>query len=412
MNFDFGGNYDGVPNLDRWALYKDFQAHPEYWSAPTAGQLLQFQLQNARDVKEQVDALYNQTIVKFGNLTVAPGIRFEHTRGLAQGVTDIGDREARRRLTGSITGVVDTTSVAYIATRFGGGRSAAKQDYNTWLRYLHTTYRFSDALVLKSSFNQAISRPDMNRLIGGLVITNDNPDDPAPNRANAGNTNLKPELSNTLNFTLEYYTKGIGQISVAAYRRDFRNLIRSRTVTVPTGGSWNGEPLPTSISPNEPWEIATVDNVAKGHMRSVELSFLRQLDFLPGPFSGMRLNTNYTHVWYDNYDNFLRPENIANASLFIPYRDFRLTWNTNWRPGYRNETPVTTSNGYPRHVAESFTHTVDFGWQFRRNTTFYITARNIFNGIQSGDEYRGRSDLRTRFLQTGAIWTTGIRATF
>ena len=89
-------------------------------------------------------------------------------------------------------------------------------------------------------------------------------------------------------------------------------------------------------------------------------------------------------MWYDNYEKFLRPENIANTSLFIPYRDFRLTWNTNWRPGYRNETPVTTSNGYPRYVAESFTHTLDFGWQFRRNTTFYITARNIFNGIQSG----------------------------
>jgi outer membrane receptor protein involved in Fe transport len=331
---------------------------------------------------------------------------------VARGVTDIGDREARRRLTGSITGAVDTTSVSYIATRFGGDRTAAKQDYDTWLRYLHTTYRFNDALVLKSSFNQAISRPDMNRLIGGLVVTNDNPDDPAPNRANAGNANLKPELSNTINLTLEYYTRGIGQISIAAYRRDFRNLIRSRTVTVPIGGSWNGEPLPTSISPNEPWEIATVDNVAKGHMRSLELSFMRQLDFLPGPFSGMRINTNYTHVWYDNYENFLRPENIANASLFFPYRDFRLTWNTNWRPGYRNETPATVSNGYPRYVAESFTHTLDFGWQFRRNTTFYITARNIFNGIQSGDEYRGRSDLRTRFLQTGAIWTTGVRATF
>ena len=411
MNFDFGGNYDGVANLDRWAAYKDFQAHPEYWTAPTAGQLRQFQLQNARDVKEQVDALYHQSIVKLGRLTVAPGVRFESTRGLASGVADLGDRETRRRLTGSATGTVDTTALPYIETRFGGGRTAAKQDYDTWQRDLHTTYRFSDALVLKSSFNQAISRPDMNRLIGGLVVTNDNPDDPAPNRANAGNADLKPELSNTVNFTLEYYTKGIGQISVAVYRRDFRNLIRTRTITLPIGGTWNGEPLPSSISPNEPWEINTVENIAKGHMRSIELSFMRQLDFLPGPFSGIRLNTNYTHVWYDNYDSFLRPENIANGSLFLPYRNFRLTWNSNWRPGYRNELP-TASNGYPRHVAESFTHTIDFGWQFRRNTTFYITARNVFNGIQSGDEYRGRSDLRTRFLQTGAIWTAGVRAAF
>jgi iron complex outermembrane recepter protein len=314
-------------------------------------------------------------------------------------------------LTGSINGVVDTTGEAYIGTRYGGGRSAAKQDYDTWLRYLHATYNFTDSLVLKSSFNQAISRPNMDWLIGGLVVTNDNPDDPVPNRANSGNAGLKPELSNTLNATLEYYTRGIGQISVAAYRRDFRNLIRTRTFFVPAGGEWNDQPLPTTISPIEPWEINARDNVAKGHMRSVELSFMRQLDFLPHAFKGTRINTNYTRVWYDVYDNFLRPRNIANASLHVPFRNLRLTWNTNWRPGYRIET-LTASNGYPLYRAESFTHTADFGWQLKRNLLIYVTARNIFNGIQSGDEYRGRSDLRTRFLQTGAIWTAGVRSTF
>ncbi len=411
MNFDFGTNVDGLANVDRWALFKDYQAHPEYWTEPTAGQLLQFQLQNARDAKEQIDALYHQAIMKFGRLTVAPGVRFEKTRGLAQGPSDLGDRETRRRLTGSITGVVDATSTAYVGTRYGGGRTATKQDYDTWLRYLHTTYNVAENLVVKASFNQAISRPNMDWLIGGLVVTNDNPDDTFPNRANAGNNALKPELSNTLNATVEYYMRNVGQFSVAAYRRDFRNLIRTRVITVPQGGSWNGEPLPTTVSPFEPWEITARDNVAKGHMRSLELSFMRQLDFLPHAFRGTRINTNYTRVWYDVYDNFFRPTNIANASLHVPYRNFRLTWNSNWRPGYRREV-ATASNGFPDYIAESFTHTMDFGWQFRRNTTFYITARNILNGIQSGDNYRLRSDLRTRFLQTGAIWTTGVTATF
>lgn len=411
MNFGYGGNIDGLANVDRWALYKDFAAHPEYWVQPTAGQLLQYQLQNARDVKEQIDAIYEQTIFKFGRLTVAPGLRLEHTRGLASGPSDLGDRETKRRLTGSITGTVDTTSVAYIGTRYGGGREYAKQDYNTWLRYLHTTYRLTDALIAKASYNQSISRPDMNRLIGGLVVTNDDPNDPNPNRANAGNIDLKPELSRTLNFSLEYYTRGIGQISASFNRRDFNNLIRSRVVTVAAGGSFNGEPLPTSVSPNESWEINTVDNVGSSHMSSMELALTRELSFLPGPFNHVRLNTNYTHIWYDIYDNYLRAENVANASLFIPYRKFRLSWNTNWRPGYRVEV-ATASNGWPKYVAESFTHTADFGWEFRRNMSFYVTARNIFNGAQSGDEYRLRSDFRTRWVKTGAIWTTGVRATF
>jgi TonB-dependent receptor len=411
MNFDFGGNVDGLPNVDRWKLYKDFVANPGYWTTPTAAQQLQDTLQNARDVKEQIDALYDQTIFKFGKLTVAPGLRFEHTRGLGLGPTDRGDRETRRILTGSTTGTVNTASLEYIYARYGSGRAAAKTDYNTWLRYLHTTYRFNDRLVLKSSYNQSISRPDMNRLIGGLVVTNDDPNDPAPNRANAGNTGLKPELSETINLTGEYYMKGVGQFSVSGYRRDFKNLIRSRTISVPVGGTWNGEPLPSTVSPNEPWEINTVDNVGKAHMSSLEVAFMRQLDFLPFGLKGARINTNYTRVRYDNYENYFRPTNIANASLFLPIRNFRLTWNTNWRPGYRVEA-VTSSNGWPKYVAESFTHTIDVGYQFRRNVTFYFTARNLLNGAQSGDEYRLRSDLRTRWVKTGAIMTAGVRASF
>lgn len=410
MNFDYGTNIDGMANLDRWAAYKDYALHPNYWTAPTAGNLLQYALQNARDVREQVDALYDQTVFKFGKLRIAPGFRVERTRGLAAGPSDIGDRETKRRLTGSITGTVTTSSVEYIGTRYGGGRQYAQTDYYTWLRYLHTTYNFTPNFQIKASFNQAISRPDMNRLIGGLVVTNDDPVDPGLNRANAGNADLKPELSDTINVTAEYYMRGVGRFSVSAFRRDFKNLIRSQTFEVPAGGEWNGEPLPATVS-NEAWLINTVDNIGKGHLRSIEFDFSRQLDFLPHALKGTLFRTNYTHVWYDNYDNFFRATNVANASLTVPYRNFRVTWNTNWRPGYRVEA-WTSNNGFPKYVAESFTHTLDFNWQFRPNAFLYLTARNIFNGAQSGDEYRGRSDLRTRWVKTGAIWTTGVRATF
>ncbi len=413
MNFDFGGNVDGMANIDRWAAYKIYQANPNAWTPPSAAQRVGFKLQNARDAQEQIDGLYQQTVLRFGpRLTIAPGVRYERTRGRAAGPSDIGQRETDRRIYGTINPlppiVVDRTSAEYLQTRYGGGRKYATQDYGTWLRYLHTTYRFNENLVLKSSWNQAISRPDMNRLIGGLVVTNDDPNNPTPNRANAGNADLVPELSKTLNVSLEYYTKGVGLLSVSGFRRDFKDLIRSRTYLVPSGGSWNGELLPVSVSP-EDWEINSVDNVGKAHMSSLEFSFTRELSFLPGPLSRVRLNANYTRIRYDIYENFFRPTNIANLSWFIPYRDFRLQWNTNWRPGYRTEV-VTASNGWPNHVRESLSHTMDFTWVFARNMDFFVNARNVFN--QDGGTYRGRSDLRTRWVETGAIWATGVRATF
>jgi hypothetical protein len=53
---------------------------------------------------------------------------------------------------------------------------------------------------------------------------------------------------------------------------------------------------------------------------------------------------------------------------------------------------------------------MDFTWNFRRNMDFFLNARNILN--QDGGTYRLRSDLRTRWVETGAIWSTGVRATF
>lgn len=411
MNFDFGGNVDGLANVDRWAAYKVFQANPGAWTPPTPAQIVGFKLQNARDAQEQIDALYQQTAFRFGHrFTLAPGIRFEHTRGRAAGPSDLGQRETDRRVFGTISppAGVDRTTAEYLQTRYGGGRQYARADYDTWLRYLHATYRFSDNLVLKGSWNQAISRADMNRLIGGLVVTNDDPANPQPNRANAGNANLKPELSKTINLTLEYYTRGIGQFSVAVFRRDFKDLIRSRTFLVPAGGSWNGEALPATVSP-EDWEISTVDNVGKSHMTSLEFSFARELSFLPGPLSRIRVNANYTRMRYDEYENYYRPTNVANLSWYIPYRAFRLQWNTNWRPGYRTEA-VTSSSGWANYNRESLTHTVDFSWNFARNMDFFVNARNVLN--QDGGTYRLRSDLRTRWVETGAIWSTGVRATF
>lgn len=426
MNFDFGGNIDGMRNIDRWAAYKIFQANPNAWTPPSQAQVAAFKLQNARDAKEQIDAIYQQTIVKFGrSLTVAPGVRYEHTRGLAAGPSDVGTREADRRIFGNtrptatiasgglglLQADVDAVrqSAAYLTTRYGGGRQYAKQDYGTWLRYLHTTYRFTENLVLKASWNQAISRVDMNRLIGGLVVTNDDPADlTIPNRATAGNADLRPETSRTLNVTLEYYTKRLGQFSVAAYRRDMKDLLRSVTYLVPAGGSWNGEPLPSTVSP-ENWEISTQENAGKSHMTSVEFSAARELSFLPGPLKRIRVNANYTRIMFDDYENFRRPENMANLGWFIPYRDFRLQWNTNWTPGRRTEA-VTASNGWASWERERLTHTMDFTWNFRRSMDFYVNARNIFN--QDGGTYRLRSDLRTRWVETGAIWSTGVRANF
>jgi outer membrane receptor protein involved in Fe transport len=231
------------------------------------------------------------------------------------------------------------------------------------------------------------------------------------NKASSGNSKLRNETSATANVTLEYYTKGIGQFSVSAYRRDFKNMLRSIKYIVPAGGSWNGEPLPDTLSPTDDWEISTYDNVGKAHMSSVEFQYRRTLDFLPHPFNRISFNTNYTRLYFDRYENFMGDNgiarNFANLNVVIPYKDVRLRWNINWREGRR---ATTASNGWSQYNREVLTHTMDLTWQYNRTLEFYLNARNIFN--QDAGTYLGRSDVRSRWVKTGAIWSAGVSADF
>ncbi|MGH7956547.1 MAG: carboxypeptidase regulatory-like domain-containing protein, partial [Opitutaceae bacterium] len=76
-----GGNLRDFPTPDGFAMRQEYRAHPERFVQPTPATLLERNLRNHWDVKEQIDSVYQQTIIKVtGKFDLAPGFRLEKTR--------------------------------------------------------------------------------------------------------------------------------------------------------------------------------------------------------------------------------------------------------------------------------------------------------------------------------------------
>lgn len=403
MNWPFGGNINGVTNFDRVKLAKEFGEHPDWFSTISPNTLYQQDLQNRTIVREQIDAAYLQPIFKFGKLDIAPGVRTEHTRGVFNAPASLSDAQTRRALGLPATGTIDTTTLSYINTRYNTIRRDGHADYMTTLKYLHANYRFSQNLQFRASYNESITRPDLNRLAGTISITDDIG---IPPRASIGNADLEPENARNIYTSLEYYfTKQVGMVGLSFSRRDLKNLIRSSVIDIPVGGSFDGDTQWGG------WQLTTFDNVAKAHNSSWEFTYQQRLSFLPFEFArNFTFFTNETLISFDNYDNFRRPRRIANAGLNFRYARFSANWKFNYTSAYRTNT--VPANGWSSFLGEKKFHDLQLNYTLWRNYTITLTGRNVLHSPQLVNFQGGREDIMSRYLDIGSIWTLGLKGQF
>lgn len=403
MNWPFGGNINGATNFDRHKLAQEYGDHPDWFTAINPTAYLQQDLQNRAIVREQIDAVYAQPIFKFGRLDIAPGVRIERTRGVFTAPASLTDLQTRKALGLPATGTIDTTTVPYITTRYGSIRNIGHTDYKTTLKYLHTNYHFSPNLLLRASYNESITRPDLNRLAGTITINNDLA---LPPTATIGNPDLKPESARNVYTALEYYfSKQIGMVSVSFSRRDLKDLIRTTSVDIPPDGAFDGDPQWAG------WRLSTVDNVAKAHNSSWEFTYRQRLSFLPWEFArNFTVFANHTRIIFDNYDNFRRPVKIANGGVDFRYQRFSASWKTNWT-GYVR-TGAVPANGWAPYTADKLFHDIQLNYTVWKNYTLTLTGRNVLHAPQLITYAGGREDIMTRYLDIGSIWTLGVKGQF
>ncbi|MBM0103265.1 TonB-dependent receptor [Steroidobacter sp. S1-65] len=139
---------------------------------------------------------------------------------------------------------------------------------------------FGNGLQSRLSYSKTMRRPEFTALNPGLsyvVATN-----PAViNSGSSGNPDLKPQISDSYDATLEYYF-GPSMVAVALYYRDLADrVINSANAEVIDGITYN---------------ITRPRNVGAAELQGIELSGQTFFDFLPGLWSGFGVFANYTYA--------------------------------------------------------------------------------------------------------------------
>lgn len=209
-------------------------------------------------VKETITAAYAMSTLKFGDLTLIPGVRMEHTKG-------------------------NTSAIVYRAgftTLNSTYDSFGSYSYTDFFPGLNAKYMFSDRLQGRAAVTTAIGRPPFSNLAPTVTV------DVGGNTVTQGNANLLPQKSFNLDAGLEYYFPGEGGVSVAAFYKRIKNPIFATTALNQTG-TFGGITLTNAT-------VNSFGNGDEGSVKGIEFAIQKPFTFLPSPFDGFGINANLT----------------------------------------------------------------------------------------------------------------------
>ena len=209
-------------------------------------------------------------------------------------------------------------------------------DYDTILPSLNLTFGITDDLVVRFGVSKGLYYPSLietrNRVIVGLEVDPELQDESQPLsdtnppigiesvslNAEASNPYLEPEESVNFDLSTEWYFAPAGSLSVGLFHKDLDNIIRNRQFDL----SFDNNGVEEVISAYGP------ANTGSGTIRGVEFSYSQFYDMLPGAWSGLGLQLNYTYIDQNDLEDpngAVAPSTRFNAAG-EPVRDERNTF--------------------------------------------------------------------------------------
>ena len=212
---------------------------------------------------------------------------------------------------------------------------------------------------------QLIGRPSINRLVDPAVGSNTE-----ASADSAGNAGLRPELARGIDIAFERFLDGGGLLSANVFRRNIRDVMRSRA-----------EQETVSWSPFQRW-VRRTRNIGKATVEGIELEAKFRADQLVAGVAPVELRANLALLrsqvdGVPGPDNRLDDQAKATANIGADYR-FRgtpltLGGNVNWVPGTltRRAADETSATSTKRQWD------VFALWTFNPNLALRVLANNL-----------------------------------
>ena len=310
-----------------------------------------------------------------------------------------------------------------------------KYDYENWLPSLNLRLGLNEDMAIRFAYSKAISRPDFGLLKSNFPI-DFGEDDPSTGEwlgpdSEAAQVRIDPIESDQFDLSWEWYFADVGSVTVTGFYKTLDNYIVpgvSRRDFENNGETWEVKVVGSTNTPTE-----------TGKIKGVELAYQQVFDMLPGLWSGLGVQANYTYidtkgvpnVGVDNLTSSGLPEgettvdvsgmdlpglskNTANLIVFWETDKIstRLAYN------YRSKYTLTTRDViYPfTPIVHDSTGQLDFSFFYRFNDMFNLglQAVNLTDEVtKTMSVYSPELDTAARsFFRNDRRYSIILRGTF
>ncbi len=375
---DIGSFDDGTPWRTDFentigGTYYDNEALRQAWSDAVGGISVAAQDDQIIAIEEDVLAAYAMATFEFDGASLVVGARVEQTDY--------------------------TSSGPAIPDGFS-------DDYVTLLPSAHFNMDLTEDVKLRLSASTGVSRPTYTELRASAIV------DPTSRSVSGGNPTLDPEETWGGDAALEWYFAPASLASVGVFHREVSNVIYTDATTVDGG-------IYLDTAAGQDWTLSGPVNGDNGSLTGLELNFIGQATFLPGPFDGFGATANVTFLDSEfetlSGATFSLPgtsEFIWNASVF--YENFGLSARLNYQ--YRDAWLSTTENS---SLAEFWDEQERLDASIRYNLpvqpggvafTVFANANNLTDATDV--RYLGQRATPNQVEGFGRRFLVGLRADF
>ena len=272
-----------------------------------------------------------------------------------------------------------------------------ESNYTNILPGVHFKYNLNDNTVVRFAWTNTLARPNYIDLVPYRAVNNEDEE------ISVGNTDLNPSTSMNFDFMAEYYFKSVGILSGGLFYKDIEDFVY------------------TYISKDEAtgYDLFQPLNGDEANIYGAEVSFQRQLNFLPGFAKNFGIYLNYTYLHSEangirNEDGDLREDelslpgsspNMFNGSLSYSDKRFSARLSANFSDAYLDE---LGGNAFQdRYYDEQFFLDFNMSYSINKNLRIFANLNNITN--QPLRYYQGVSNRTMQMEYYSQRLTFGLK---
>ncbi|CAD5254626.1 Ligand-gated channel [Alteromonas sp. 38] len=181
------------------------------------------------------------------------------------------------------------------AGKSSGAAIETTRSYSDVLPTINLVYELQENVLWRASASKNITRPSLGALSYNASVSQTSGD--AITSVTMGNPMLEPFESNNLDTAFEWYFDDVGYAAAAIFYKDIDNFIVDTTSEVVYSSlGLPAELLPVDKTVDSIFYLQRPENMDASKIKGVELTFSRDLDFLPAPFNHLGVIANYTYA--------------------------------------------------------------------------------------------------------------------